>query len=69
MRKLLLAGGVVVALVGFLIFWEFRPAPGVEIKGDEQIIAWLGLASAIVGLLTALVGLATAAVQNRRGGQ
>ena len=69
MRKLILPGGIVIALVGSLIFWEFRPAAGVEVKGDEQMVAWLGLASAAIGLVTALVGLVTVILQSRQGSQ
>lgn len=66
-RLTLIILGLIVAVLGAVVYWEYRPVPGVEVKGDDDVTAWIGLATSIVGLLTALVTLANTYLQSRRG--
>ena len=57
-RKVLLFGGLLAALVGFALWYEFRPVEGVETMGSEEaLLAWIGLATSVTGLATSVVTL------------
>lgn len=59
-RWTLAAGGIVLAVLGILIWQEFRPHPDVETMGeDNATLAWVGLGTSLVGLTTSLVTLIT----------
>lgn len=51
--------GVVLAIVGSIIYFSLRLPPNVvpQSPSNAENIAWLGLATAFVGLLTGVVGL------------
>lgn len=58
MKKTLLFGGLLAALAGFAVWYEFRPADGVETMGSEDArLAWIGLATSVTGLATSVVTL------------
>lgn len=58
MKTWLIYGGLLVAVVGFAIWYQMRPAPGVETMGDDSVVlAWVGLATSLTGLATSVVTL------------
>lgn len=50
--------GIIVAFVGSYIWLVNRPRSGVEpMSGNETVLGWIGLATAVIGLATSLVTL------------
>jgi len=53
-----IAIALIVAMAALAYYVNLPPTPNdVELKGNEETLAWVSLATAIVGLLTAIVGL------------
>ena len=53
-----IAGAFAISAIAWWLFFDLRPPPGVEPKGDEALtIAWISLAVAVLTLLTAGLGL------------
>lgn len=69
MRKIaFIVAALIVSAVGFWLYFEYRVPPGVEPKGaNDESIAWISLAAAIVSLLTAVVGVVQKLIELRAG--
>lgn len=64
-RTWMIASAIAVSIAAFWLYNRLSPE-GVVSKGDEQALAWVTLATAIVSLLTALVGLVEKLAGRRR---
>lgn len=49
---------ICVAALGFFVYFEFKSPTGVQVKsGNDDIIAYVGLATAIISLIASLISL------------
>ena len=69
-RPVIIVLCLLLAVLGFWLFREFRLPPGIEPKGDKsETIAWLGVIGGVISLLTAVVGLVQKTVELRATGK
>lgn len=58
MKTWIIIGLVVLAVISFIVYEQYRIPAGVVPMGDTSTtLAWVSLATAIVSLLAAIVGL------------
>jgi acetaldehyde dehydrogenase (acetylating) len=63
-RQVFIIAALVICIIGFLVWWNYRMLPGIEPQSDgSERVALIGLWTGIVGLLAAMVGLLTNIVQ------
>lgn len=68
-RPFVIVACLVLAAIGLWLYLDFRVPSGIAAKGDSgEIIAWLGLAGAVLSLLTAMVGLLQKIIELRSAG-
>ncbi len=56
----------VICVISFAYYWMNRPPEGVEVKGPEETMVWISIATSLVSLAGSLVGLALKLVDLRQ---
>ncbi len=69
-RPVVIAVTLLIAIVGFGVWWHYRVPEGVEPMGDgSERVALIGLWTGIVALLTSIVGLLTRMLEMAKAGR
>ncbi len=69
-RPLFIVLAILVAVIGFWVWWHYRVPAGVEPMGEQsERMALIGLWTGVVALLTSIVGLVTRIVELAKAGR
>ena len=65
-RTWVIAALAVICVVSFAYYWLNRPPEGIEVKGPEESMMWISIATSMISLVGSLVGLALKIVDLRQ---